>query len=102
MTDPTQESVISSVTGFPWSSEESVAYEAAIEAINSTVGACSARIAAEEASPEPDQAAIAEWQARQSECARAREALDPADHAEVARVRAHYAAVARQVLGDQA
>ncbi|UQI49697.1 hypothetical protein M1P56_35510 (plasmid) [Streptomyces sp. HU2014] len=78
-----------------------MAYEAAIEAINGTVGAYSARIAAEEAQEEPDSAAIAAWQERQGECTRARQALDPTDHGEIARVREHYALLAREVWGGQ-
>ncbi|GAA0445006.1 zeta toxin family protein [Streptomyces sp. NPDC046215] len=93
---PSDDSVISSITGFPWSSEESVAYEAAIEAINSAVGAYSARIAAEEAEPEPDPVVIADRRNRRDECARVRQALDPSDHAEIARVRQHYASLAHQ------
>jgi hypothetical protein len=99
---PPSDSVTSSLSGFTWSSEESVAYEAAIEAINGAVGAYSARIAAEEAKPTPDQSAVAAWQERQFECARAREGLDPTDHAQIAEARRHFADLAREVREGQA
>jgi len=48
-------SIISNLRGFTWSTGESVAYEAAVEAINGAVGAYSAVIAAEEVKKNPSQ-----------------------------------------------
>ncbi|MFI9311132.1 hypothetical protein [Streptomyces triculaminicus] len=102
MTDPSQvPSAIGELGSFTWSSKESVAYEAAIEAINGAVGAFSARIAAEEAKASADAAVIAEAEAGQAECARAREDLDPANHQQVAEVRARFAALAAEIRGAQ-
>ncbi|AVH54850.1 hypothetical protein C4B68_02475 [Streptomyces dengpaensis] len=83
--------------GFEWDSEEAVAYEAAIEAVNGVVGAYSARIAAEEARPEPDAQAIAAAIAGRREVQRLRESLDPADHAAIARTRREMTELARQI-----
>lgn len=69
--------VLGSVHGFSWSTEESVAYEAAVEAINDAVGAYTAVIAAEERKAAPDQAVIAAAQSGRADCARWREGLDP-------------------------
>ena len=82
---------------FEWDSEESVAYEAAVEAVNEVVGAYSARIATEEAEPVPDAARIAAAEAGQAECARRREQLDPADHAQISAARHEFSERARQI-----
>lgn len=98
MTDERYEpSVISGMAAFTWSTGESVAYEAAVEAINEAVGAYSALIAAEEAKEEPDLQALAKARAGQADCARSREQLDPADHAAVARARRRFSDLARQI-----
>jgi len=55
-------------TELGWFGIESVAYEAAIEAINAAVGAYSARIAAEEAESDPDTAALAAWRQDRAAC----------------------------------
>jgi hypothetical protein len=68
-----------------WSSEESVAYEAAIEAINDAVGAYSAVIAEQESKAEPDTAVIAAAEAAQANCALPREQLDPTDREQIRR-----------------
>src|SRR5260370_28651208 len=97
--DPDQEpfSVLDELQPFVWSSRESVAYEAAIEAINAAVGAYSARIAAEEAERDPDTAALAAWRQDRAACTTVRRQLDPADHAQIAEARRHYAALAQQI-----
>ncbi|MFD7626756.1 hypothetical protein ACFV7Q_12100 [Streptomyces sp. NPDC059851] len=95
---PSQEPVIASISGFEWSSEESVAYEAAIEAINGAVGAYTACIHAERGKPSPDAELIGQWRDRRGELARVRERLDPCDHERIAEVRRHYAALARQLM----
>jgi hypothetical protein len=85
---------------FEWDSEESVAYEAAVEAINEAVGAYTARIAAEEAKPVPDAARITAAEVGQAECARRREKLDPADHAQIGAARREFSDLARQIRAD--
>ncbi len=101
MTDPDrEESVISQLQGFTWSTEESAAYEVALDAINDAVGAYTALIAAEEASPDPDPAAIAAARSGRTECARWRERLDPADHAAVAATRQRFAQLTRELRRD--
>jgi len=98
MTDPRNESsVLSQLQSFTWSSEDSVAYEAAIEAINGAVGAYSALIAAEEAKQQPDQRVIAAAREGRAECARWREQLDPADRAAVADTRRRFSQLAEEV-----
>lgn len=89
--------VLGDLEGFTWSTEESVAYEAAIEAINGAVGAYTALIAAEESRPVPDPAVIAAARSGRADCARWRSGLDPADHAAVAATRRRFADLARQV-----
>jgi len=83
--------------GSAWSSEESAAYEAATEAINGAVGACTARIATEEARPVPDLAVIDAARAGRAECARRREELDPADGGAVAETRRRFALLASEI-----
>lgn len=99
MSDPQPESVLGQLQPFAWSSEDSVAYEAALEAINGAVGAYSAVIAAEQAGPQPRQGVIAEAEAGRAECARWREQLDPADRAAVAETRRRFSELAREVRG---
>lgn len=101
MTDPGRApSVLSQLQPFTWSSEDSVAYEAAIEAINGAVGAYSAVIAAEEAKPKPDTGVIDAARAGRAECARWRGQLDPADRLAVAEARRRFSQLAREVRGD--
>jgi len=97
MTEPREPSVLSQLQSFTWSSEDSVAYEAAIEAINGAVGAYSALIAAEEAKQEPDLEAIATAQSARADCANWRERLDPADREAVAETRRRFSQLARDV-----
>ncbi len=98
MTDNRHEpSVISGLAAFTWSTSESVAYEAAVEAISEAVGAYSALLAAEEAKEEPDLQVLSRARAGQADCARSREQLDPADHAAVARARRWFSDLARQI-----
>ncbi|MET8298164.1 hypothetical protein ABZW02_29555 [Streptomyces sp. NPDC005180] len=95
---PSEEPVIASISGFQWSSEESVAYEAAIEAINGAVGAYTARIHAERGKASPDEELIGQWRERRGELAKVRERLDPSDRDQIAEVRRHYADLARQLI----
>jgi hypothetical protein len=89
--------VLGQLKGFTWSTEESVAYEAAIEAINDAVGAYSALIATEERKAAPDPGVIAAAKSARAECARYREGLDPADRVAVADTRRRFAELAREV-----
>ncbi len=98
MNDPGREpSVLSQLQSFTWSSEDSVAYKAAIKAINGAVGAYTALIAAEEAKQEPDAGVTAAADAGRVECARWREQLDPADRAAVAETRRRFSQLAQEV-----
>lgn len=92
-----EEPVLGQMEGFSWSTKESAAYEAAIDAVNTAVGAYTALIAAEEAKPAPDPAVVAAARAGRAECARWREQLNPADHAAVAATRRHFAELARDL-----
>uniref|UniRef100_UPI002AD3F0CC hypothetical protein n=1 Tax=Frankia sp. Cr1 TaxID=3073931 RepID=UPI002AD3F0CC len=74
-----------------------VAYEAALEASHAAVGAYTARLAAEERRPEPDHAQIERWRAGQQAVVRDRDALDPADAVAVARARARFTDLAREI-----
>jgi predicted hotdog family 3-hydroxylacyl-ACP dehydratase len=97
MPDPRPEPVLGRLQSFAWSSEDSVAYEAALEAINGVVGAYSALIAAEQARPEPRPGVIAEAEAGRAECARWREQLDPSDREAVAEARRRFSQLARDI-----
>ncbi|WP_327332954.1 hypothetical protein [Streptomyces anulatus] len=93
MNDP----VIGSLRPHVWDSERSVAYEAAIEAINGVVAAYSARIA-EAGNPPASQDRIAEYRRLRTECQQVRKALRAEDAENVARVRAAYAAKLRELM----
>lgn len=82
---------------YEWSSQESVNYEAALEAINELIGAYSARIAREEAKVTPDLAAVASWEAETDACVQAQRNLDPTQHDDVARIRRDYPIQVRAV-----
>jgi hypothetical protein len=99
MHDSEQEpfSVLDELQSFDWSSQESVAYEAAIEAINAAVGAYTARIAAEETKPQPDGGVIAAWHDGLINCTAQRRQLDPADHGQIAEVRRRFSELAREI-----
>ncbi len=92
-----EESVLDQLKDFTWSTQESAAYEAALDAINEAVGAYTALIAAEEAVPAPDPAVIADARSGQAECARWRQGLDPADHAAVAATRRRFTQLTRDL-----
>ena len=92
-----EEPVPGQIEGFTWSTEESAAYEAALDAINLAVGAYTALIAAQESRPQPDADVIAAARTGRACCARWREQLDPADHAAVATTRQHFTQLARDL-----
>ena len=95
--------ILSQLQPFTWLSEDSVAYEAALEAINGAVGAYSAVIAAEEAKGASDPAVISAARDGQAECACWRDQLDPADRAQVTEARRHFSQLANEMrarLGD--
>jgi hypothetical protein len=89
--------VLDSLESFPWSSQESVAYEAALEAINGAVGAYSAKIAAEKAKAAPDEQVIERARVGRAECARWRARLDPADRTAVAETRRRFTQLAVEI-----
>lgn len=95
-TTPRESAVTEPITGslppYEWSSEDAVAYEAAIEAINSVVGAYSALI-----TRDPENAE--RYRAEQAACQQVRQSLPADDAAEIARVRATYSATMRELLG---
>lgn len=95
------EPVIGSLRPHIWSSEESVAYEAAIEAVNGVVGAYSHLIADAEGRLGAE-AEVAEYQRLRAACHQERRALRPEDTEGVARVRAVYAARLRDLMGNDA
>jgi hypothetical protein len=98
MTDPYREqSVIDELRSFTWSTEDSVAYEAAVEAVNGAVGAYSALIAAEEAKQEPDLEVVEMARSGRTDCVRWREQLDPADRTAVAETRRRFSRLAEDV-----
>lgn len=92
-------SVLDQLGSFEWSTQESVAYEAAVEAINGAVGAYTAQLAAEQRKADPDQAKLDAWRRGRRECEAARRSLDPADHEHVAQARRRYAELAAQLRG---
>ena len=92
-----EEPALGQMKGFTWSTAESAAYEAALDAINLAVGAYTALIASEEAAPAPDPEVIATARAGRAECARWRGQLDPADHAAVAATRQRFTQLARDL-----
>ncbi len=81
----------------PWSGSELAHYEAALEAIHGAMGAYSALIAYEEAKDAPDERVIAEATEGRRACVRRREALDPANATDIARVRAEFSALSETV-----
>ncbi|MGW8797358.1 hypothetical protein ACWGN9_09730 [Streptomyces sp. NPDC055775] len=90
------EPVIGNLRPHTWDSEQSVAYEAAIEAINGVVSAYSGLIAAAESGPGAE-GVIAEYRRLRAECQQERKALKAEDTESVARVRAAYAARLREL-----
>jgi hypothetical protein len=93
------DSVAAHMPNYRWDSDESVAYEVAIEAINGVVGAYSAVIAAEEAKAEPDERVIAAARDGQAACARERRTLDPTDHGQIAEATRRAVELARSITG---
>jgi predicted hotdog family 3-hydroxylacyl-ACP dehydratase len=93
--------VLDQLEPYSWSSEESVAYEAAIEAINAAVGAYSAVIAEQESKAAPDAAVIAAAEAAQATCALHREQLDPTDHDQISATRRQFAELAERIRAGQ-
>ncbi|MFE7752120.1 hypothetical protein [Streptomyces sp. NPDC057428] len=90
------EPVIGNLRPHTWSSEQSVGYEAAIEAINGVVGAYTALIADAETHPGTHDE-IAEYRRLRTECQQERRALKAEDTENIARIRAVYAARLRDL-----
>ncbi|MFI5689927.1 hypothetical protein [Streptomyces sp. NPDC051636] len=95
------EPVIGNLPPHSWSSEQSVAYEAAIEAINGVVGAYSHLIADAEHRPGAEET-VAEYRRLRAACQQERRALRAEDTQAVARVRADYAARLRELTEHDA
>ncbi|MGI5484865.1 hypothetical protein [Streptomyces lavendofoliae] len=92
--------MIKNLRPYTWSSEESVAYEAAIEAINGVVGAYSSLITEAENRGAQDEAA--EYRRLRAACHQERRALRAEDTEGVVRVRATYAARLRELTENDA
>lgn len=88
---------VDELTSFEWSSQEAVAYEAAVEAINEVRALYTGLIAREQTTAQPDEQRIAAWTRERSACAQVTRSLDPADRAQVATVRRDYTARAVQL-----
>ncbi|MBC2869794.1 hypothetical protein [Streptomyces mexicanus] len=88
--------MIGNLSPYSWSSEQSVAYEAAVEAINGVVGAYSRLIADAEQRPGAEDT-VAEYRRLRTACQQERRALRAEDSEAVARVRAEYAARLREL-----
>ncbi|MGW2210782.1 hypothetical protein [Streptomyces sp. NPDC001781] len=95
------EPVIGNLPPHTWSSEQSVAYEAAIEAINGVVGAYSRLIADAEHRPDA-QDTVAEYRRLRTACQQQRRGLRADDVQAVARVRADYATRLRELTEHDA
>jgi hypothetical protein len=63
MSEQPEKAIIDDLPPFTWSDRESVAYEAALEAINELIGAYTACIAAEEQKEDPNRQAVDDWRA---------------------------------------
>ncbi|WP_327170155.1 hypothetical protein OG471_00800 [Streptomyces sp. NBC_01336] len=94
------EPVIGNLPPYTWSSEESVAYEAAIEAINGVVGAYSGLITEAEERGSTDE--VADLSRRRAACQQERRGLKADNTEEIARVRATYATRLRELTGNDA
>jgi hypothetical protein len=71
----------------PWSAEEAVAYEVALEGVNQVIAFYSGLIGQEESAAEPDSAAIAGWRGEQQAWAARRRRLSPLDTEAVRSIR---------------
>ncbi|WP_086695255.1 hypothetical protein [Streptomyces recifensis] len=96
MNDP----VIKNLRPHTWSSEESVAYEAAIEAINGVIGVCSGLLTDAENRGVGEEASA--YRRLRATCHQERRALRAEDTEGVARVRATYAARLRELMENEA
>lgn len=94
--------VVDGLRSFDWSSEESVGYEAALEAINEVRALCTGLIEAEQATADPDEQRIVTWQQERAECAALTRRLDPTAHDQVEAVRRDYAARAAELREQHA
>ena len=75
-----------------WTQDEAIAFECARECINDMIGICSSEIADEEEQAHPDQAKIAELEARSFALAMERSNLTLKDKKQIAKVRTEYGA----------
>ena len=95
----TEQPITASLDPYEWDSEASVAYEAAVEAINGVVGAYTARITQETDKPEAerDDQAVTEWRRLRTECQQARQGLDASNADAIAHTRRKYAELLREL-----
>lgn len=84
-----------------WTVPQAVAYEIAQEGIRQAIGHYSRLIAAEEATDEPDAAAIAGWRAGQQAWAARGQQLTPVDTRAIKRVRADADDLLSVEVGDE-
>lgn len=96
-----QPPVVDRLEPFVWSSDEALAYEAAIEAINRAVGAYTGLIAKEQTQPSPDQGALERWRSARRACHADRVALRADDTEAVARTRMEYAQLVERIGSTQ-
>ena len=89
--------IVDKLEPYTWSTEESVAYEAAIEAIGRVIGIYSEKISIEEAMESPDPELISNWVSGQRQCVERRRVLDPTNHEDIARVRREYTGLAQRL-----
>jgi hypothetical protein len=91
------ESVLDSIDRTPWTNEDRVAVEAAIDTMTHAVGLLNGLLYKEQGKPHPDAAAIDRWDEAISECIREREALRLTDMDAVRAARHRYAALIRDL-----
>jgi len=92
-----QKSVLDGLPSFEWNSEESVAYEVAIEAICFAVAALTAAI--NEAQRRGDEQQVRDLEETQDRCIIERNQLNSSDPAEIAEVTRRYRALAERLQG---
>ncbi|QGK70942.1 hypothetical protein GIY23_16730 [Allosaccharopolyspora coralli] len=71
--------MLEGLESFTWSSDQAVAYEAALEVLNEARAVCSARIAALEHTVEPQDERLQTWEQALHRCAVHARELDPED-----------------------
>jgi len=85
---------------FEWDDQSAIRFETTQDIIGRVVAVYTARIAAEESRPDPDEEAVRRWEAEQDKAVRDRKNLRATDPAEVERVRSRYVALLRDLRGN--